>query len=364
MDLTSIEDRKNKHLEVSLKEDAQSTIGTGFSDIQLIHRSLPEMDLEDIETETMLFGHRLSAPFIISAMTGGTEEAAKINKNLADAAELLSIGMGVGSQRIALEDKSREYSFRIVRERAPTAFIMGNIGCPQLALGYGVEEARTCVEMIDADALAIHMNPLQETIQMRGETKYRGVLSKIEEIVGGIEVPVIAKETGSGVSYEEAIRLEKTGVQGVDVSGVGGTSWSAIEQYIAKAHDDDLRRVLGKTFWNWGISTAISVVEVRESTDLIVIASGGIRTGVDMAKAIAIGADTVGMAQPLLKYATESAESLVNHIKRILLEFKITMFLVGAKTINDLKQVPVVIYGRTGEWLKLRGFNPESFTRR
>jgi len=364
MSLTSIEDRKSRHLDVSLKEDTQSTIGTGFADIQLIHRSLPEMNLEDVETETTIFGHRLSAPFIVSAMTGGTEEAARINKNLADAVELLGIGMGVGSQRIALEDPSREYSFRIVRERAPTAFIMGNIGCPQLAVSYGVEEARKCVEMVDADVLAIHMNPLQETIQMRGETKYRGVLNKVEEVVRGIDVPVIAKETGSGVSYEAAVQLEKVGVQGVDVSGVGGTSWSAIEQYIAKAYDDDLRRSLGESFWNWGIPTAISVVEVDSSTDLIVIASGGIRTGIDMAKAIAIGADVVGMAQPLLKYATESAESLVSQIRRILLEFKITMFLVGAKTVNDLKQVPVVIYGRTGEWLRLRGFNPEDFIRR
>ena len=362
--MTSIEDRKNRHLEVSLKEDVQATVGTGFEDIHLIHRALPEMDLEEVDTETKLFGHRLSAPFIISAMTGGTEKAAKINENLAEAAELLGLGMGVGSQRIALEDLSREYSFRIVRDRAPTAFLLANLGCPQLALGYGAEEARKCVEMIDADALALHMNPLQEAIQMRGETKCRGVLSKIEEIVKGIDVPVVAKETGAGVSYEVAVRLEKAGVQGVDVSGVGGTSWSATEQYIAKAYGDSLLESLGKTFWNWGIPTAISVVEVSESTDLIVIASGGIRTGIDMAKAIALGADAIGMAQPLLKYAAESAESLIDYIKRILLEFRIAIFLVGAKTINELKEVPVIICGRTSEWLRLRGFNPEDFIRR
>lgn len=362
--LTSIEDRKNRHLEVSLKEDVQATVGTGFEDVGLIHRSLPEMDLEEVDTETKIFGHRLSAPFIISAITGGTEKAAGINQNLAEAAELLGIGMGVGSQRIALEDPSREYSFKVVRDRAPTAFILGNLGCPQLALGYGAEEARRCVEMIDADALALHMNPLQEVVQMRGETKYRGVLSKIEEIVGGIDVPIVAKETGAGISYEEAVQLERAGVQGVDVSGVGGTSWSATEQYIAKAYGESLQERLGKTFWNWGIPTAISVVEVSESTDLIVIASGGIRTGIDMAKAIALGADAVGMAQPLLRYAVESAESLVDYVKRILLEFRVTMFLVGARTISELKEVPVIICGRTGEWLRLRGFSPEDFIRR
>ena len=218
--------------------------------------------------------------------------------------------------------------------------------------------------MINADALAIHMNPLQETIQMGGETRYRGVLSKIREIVNGIDVPVIAKETGSGVAYEEAILLEKAGVKCIDVSGAGGTSWSATEQYIAKDYGDKLRERLGKTFWNWGIPTVISLVEVKKSTGLVVIASGGIRTGIDMAKAIALGADAVGIAHPLLRYATKSAENLVEYIKRLLLEFKITMFLVGAETIGELKLVPVIIFGRTSEWLRLRGFTPEDFSKR
>lgn len=361
--MTSIEERKKRHIEVSLKENVQTTVGTGLEDVYLIHRSLPEIDLEDVNTETRLFGHCLSAPFIISAITGGTEEAARINQNLADAAELLGVGMGVGSQRIALEDPGREYTFSIVRDRAPTALIIGNLGCPQLALGYGVEEARRCVEMVDADALALHMNPLQETIQMGGETRYRGVLSKIREIVEGIDVPVIAKETGSGVAYEEAVQLEKAGVKGIDVSGVGGTSWSATEHYLAKVHGNRLRESLGRTFWNWGIPTAISLVEVKESTGLIVIASGGIRTGVDMAKAIALGADAVAIAQPLLKYAVESEESLVDYIKNILLEFRTAMFLVGAETISELRRVPVIICGRTAEWLRLRGFKPEDFVR-
>ena len=362
--MASIEERKKRHIEVSLKEDVQTTVGTGLEDVYLIHRSLPEMDLEDIETETGLFGHRLSVPFIISAMTGGTEEAARINQNLAEAAELLGVGMGVGSQRIALEDPGREYTFSIVRNWAPTAFIIGNLGCPQLALGYGVEEARRCVEMVDADALALHMNPLQETIQMGGEARYRGVLSKIREVVEGVDVPVIAKETGSGVAYEEAVQLEKVGVEGIDVSGAGGTSWSATEHYLARVHGDNLRESLGRAFWDWGIPTAISLVEVRESTGLSVIASGGIRTGIDMAKAIALGADAVAMAQPLLKYAVDSAESLVDYIKSILLEFRVAMFLVGAETISELRRVPVIICGRTADWLWLRGFNLEDFARR
>ncbi len=364
MVLPSIEERKKRHIEVSLKEDVQTRVGTGLEDVHLIHRCLPELNLEDVRTETELFGHRLSAPFIISAMTGGTEEAARINENLAEAAELLGIGLGVGSQRIALEDPSREYTFRVVREHAPTTLLIGNLGCPQLALGYGVEEARRCVEMIDADALALHMNPLQETIQMGGDTRYRGVLERIREIAEGLDVPVIAKETGSGVAYEEAVLLERAGVEALDVSGVGGTSWSATEHYLARDHGDRLRERLGRTFWDWGIPTAISLVEVKRSTNLTVIASGGIRTGIDMAKAIALGADAVGVAHPLLKYAVKSAESLVGYLRQILLEFRIAMFLVGAGTVRELREVPVVICGRTGEWLRLRGFRPEEFAAR
>lgn len=362
--MTSIEERKRRHLEVSLNDDTQSLVGTGFADVSLIHRCLPEMNSADIDIRVELFGHHLSAPFIISAITGGTEEAARVNRNLAKAAQELGIGMGVGSQRIALEDPSKEYTFRIARETAPSALIIANLGCPQLTLGYGVREAKKCIEMIDANVLAVHMNPLQESIQMGGETRYRGVLEKIGTLTKELSLPVIMKETGSGVASEEAVRLERAGVKGIDVSGVGGTSWSAVEQHIAKEQGDTTQENLGEAFRNWGIPTAISVVEVRKSTNLVVVASGGIRTGIDITKAIALGANSVSIAQPLLKYAVQSSDSVIDYIRRVLLEFQTTMFLVGAKTLDELKHVPLVITGRTEEWLRLRGFKPEDFTHR
>lgn len=359
-----IERRKQRHIRLSLKEDVQADVGTGFEDIRLIHRALPEIDLEDVSTGVELFGRRLSAPLIISAITGGTEDAKEINATLASAAEELGIGIGVGSQRIALENPSTEHTFRVVRETAPSSLVIGNLGCPQLSLGLGVTEARRCVDMIEADALAIHMNPLQEAIQVEGETRYRGILSKVGEVVDGIDVPVVMKETGCGVAREEAVKIEEAGVKGLDVSGVGGTSWAAVEHHIAKEVGERDREALGEALWNWGIPTGVSVVETSQSTKLKIIASGGIRTGVEMAKAIALGAEAVGIAKPFLERAVEGPDSLREHIRLILREFRTVMFLVGAKEVEELKRVPVVILGRTAEWLRLRGFDPEDYALR
>jgi len=362
--LGSIEKRKQRHIRLSLEEDVQADIGTGFEDIKLIHRALPEIDLEDVSTDIELFGRRLSAPLIISAITGGTDDAKEINETLATTAEKLGIGIGVGSQRVALEYPSTEHTFSIVRERAPSALVMGNLGCPQLSLGWGIPEAQQCVDMIGADALAIHMNPLQEAVQVEGETRYLGILNKVRDVVEGIDVPVVMKETGCGVAFEEAVKLEEVGVEGIDVSGVGGTSWAAVEHHIAREVDRRDQEVLGEALWNWGIPTAVSVVETRRSTELKIIASGGIRTGVEMAKSIALGADAVGMAKPFLEKAVEGSDALREHIRSILLEFKTAMFLVGARNIEELKQVRVIILGLTAEWLRVRGFNPEEYTHR
>ena len=362
--MSAIEKRKERHIRLSLEENVQADIGTGFEDIRLIHRALPEIDLEDVSTGVELFGRHLSAPLIISAITGGTEGAKEINATLATAAEELSVGIGVGSQRVALENPSTEHTFSVVRENAPSTLVMGNLGCPQLSLGWGVPEARHCVDMIGADALAIHMNPLQEAIQVEGETRYQGILNKVREVVEGIDVPVVMKETGCGVAFETAVKLEDAGVEGLDVSGVGGTSWAAVEYHIAREVDERDQEFLGRALWNWGIPTAVSVVETSRSTELKIIASGGIRTGVEMAKAIALGADAVGMARPFLEKAVEGSDALMEHIKRILLEFRTVMFLVGARDIEELKRVRVIILGRTAEWLRMRGFDPEGYALR
>ena len=362
--MSAIEKRKQRHIRLSLEENVQADITTGFEDIRLIHRALPEIDLEDVSTGVELFGRHLSAPLIISAITGGTEGAKEINATLATAAEELSVGIGVGSQRVALENPSTEHTFSVVRENAPSTLVMGNLGCPQLSLGWGVQEARHCVDMIGADALAIHMNPLQEAIQVEGETRYQGILNKVHEVVEGIDVPVVMKETGCGVAFETAVKLEDAGVEGLDVSGVGGTSWAAVEYHIAREVDERDQEFLGRALWNWGIPTAVSVVETSRSTELKIIASGGIRTGVEMAKAIALGADAVGMARPFLEKAVEGSDALMEHIKRILLEFRTVMFLVGARDIEELKRVRVIILGRTAEWLRMRGFDPEGYALR
>jgi isopentenyl-diphosphate delta-isomerase len=361
---SDIESRKRRHIRVVLEEDVQNEGSSGLQDVHLIHRALPEIDLDDVSTDIHLFGRDLSAPIIISAMTGGIEEAGRINEALAEVAEAYGLGIGVGSQRIALEDPRREGTFRIVRDRAPSSLVIGNLGCPQLSMGWGPREARRCIDMIDADALAIHMNPLQEAIQVRGEARYRGLLEKIREIAEELDRPVIMKETGCGVSLEDALLIERAGAKGIDVSGAGGTSWAAVEQHIAREEGETRQEALGRSLRYWGIPTAISVVEVSMSTELKVIASGGIRTGVDAAKAIALGADAVGIARPFLERAVRGREALEDYVEQLLMELKTAMFLTGSGRVEELRRRPVVILGRTAEWLRLRGFRPEDYSMR
>jgi len=359
-----IEKRKMRHIRVSLEEDVEGDLGTGFQDVRLIHRALPELDLDDVDTRTRLFGRELRAPLIISAITGGTREAQKINAVLAEVAEAKGIGIGVGSQRIAVEEPETAASFRVVREKAPNALILGNIGCPQLSLGWGVREAERCIEMVDADALAVHMNPLQEAVQVGGDTNYSGVLGKVRELAGALDTPIIMKETGCGVAYEEAVKMEAAGAAAVDVSGVGGTSWSAVEYHIAKEVDEKHQEHLGQALWSWGIPTAVSVVETSQSTDLKVIASGGVRTGTEIAKSISLGADAAGMAKPFLEKAVEGRDQLAEHVDHIVQELKVVMFLTGARDVAALRNVPIFVMGRTAEWLGLRGFDVSKYAER
>jgi len=363
--LTDTEERKFDHIQISATKKIQARLATtGFEDTYLIHRALPEINHRQIDISTKFFGHKLNAPIIVAAMTGGTSMATKINASLAEAVQQLNLGMGVGSQRAALEDQKLVYTFKVAREKAPNAFLIANIGAPQLTSGYGVDEARKAIKMIEADALAVHFNPLQEVVQNEGQTDFRGALAKVREISHALKFPVIVKETGSGIAAEDAIALEEAGVAGIDVGGAGGTSWAAVEYYRAEKARNELRRRIGQVFWDWGTPTAVSLIEVKSSTKLTVIATGGIRTGVDMAKAIALGADTIGIAFPLLKPAMQGPESVAKELKHLMTELKTAMFLTGAKSIQDLRKVPVVITGKTSDWLKARGFNPDQYARR
>ena len=361
--MSGIEKRKQNHIRVSLKENVETDVSTGFQDIRLIHRALPEIDLDEVSTETIFFGKKLAAPLMISAITGGTRKAAKLNEVLAEVAEEKNIGISVGSQRIAVSQPETIPTFSIVREKAPSTFVMGNLGCPQLSLGWGVEEAKKCVEMIEADALALHMNPLQEAVQLDGDTNYSGIYEKIRSLQK-IKKPLVMKETGAGIAWEDAVKMEKAGVSGLEVSGVGGTSWSAVEYHIAKELGKKEMEYLGNALWNWGIPTAISVVETTQKTNLSVISSGGIRTGVDVVKSIALGAELGGLAKPFLEKAVEGSEQLSDYIDNLIREIKVAMFLVGAKNLDSLSNIPVIIMGRTAEWLTLRGFDPRAYVDR
>jgi isopentenyl-diphosphate delta-isomerase len=362
--MSGINKRKLRHIRLSLNKDVNTDITTGFEDIHLVHRALPELDLEEVSTEVELFGKKLAAPLIISAITGGTKEAAQINEVLADVAENKRIGISVGSQRIAIEQLESIPTFSVVRKKAPSTVVIGNLGCPQLSLGWGVSEAMKCIEMLDADALALHMNPLQEAVQVNGDTNYRGIYEKIRELDSNIELPIIMKETGSGIAWEDAVKMEDAGASGLEISGVGGTSWSAVEHHIAKEDNIKEKEYLGNALWNWGIPTAVSVVETSQKTDLTIISSGGIRTGVQIIKSISLGATAGGMAKPFLEKAIQGRDALSDHIDNIIREIKVTMFLVGAKKLDELQKVPVLVMGKTAEWLKLRGFDPNVFSNR
>jgi isopentenyl-diphosphate delta-isomerase len=347
--------RKLDHIEISLKEDVQSRIKNGFDDITFVHRALPEIDRDEIDLTCEFFGKKVGAPIVIAGMTGGHEKASEINKNLALAAAELDIPMGVGSQRAAIEDEGLAPTYKVARETAPDIFLIGNLGAVQFSEGYGINEARKAVEMIDANALAVHLNPLQEAIMPEGDTDFRGALEGLEKL-RDLDVPVIAKETGAGIAMEEAKLLEKTGAAGIDVGGLGGTSFSAVEYYRRKGFET--------TFWDWGIPTAVSTIECIESTKLSIISTGGIRNGLEVAKALSIGAATCGIAQPLLAGAMKGKSEVLLILNKIIDELKTAMFLTGASTIEELRKKDLVITGMTKDWLENRGINCKKYARR
>lgn len=356
--------RKYEHIKICLEREVESRGESGFGEIALVHESLPDLDLSEVDASYELFGRRVKAPIIIEPITGGAEEAVEINRRLAEAAEECGIALSVGSQRAALEKPRLEHTYRIVRDAAPNTVVLANIGCAQLLQGDPVEIAEKAVDMIEADGLTIHLNPLQEAIQPEGDTSLRGIYRSIGRLIEELKVPVIVKETGAGISAETALKLEHYGVRIVDVAGLGGTSWAGVEYYRALSAGDSLRSHLGKSFWNWGIPTAISLIEVLEFTSMEAIASGGIRSGIDLAKAIALGAEAGGAALPFLKAAVKSKDSISNYIKTMIQELRLAMFLTGSKDIGDLKSKPLIIMGRTADWLSRRGVDLNKYARK
>lgn len=327
-------DRKAEHIELALDRSMQ--LGTGwFGTLELEHQALPELDLDTVSCEVDWLGRKLAAPLLISCMTGGTGEATRINRNLARAAEAARVAIGVGSQRKALEDPSQEESFRI-RELAPSVPLVANLGAVQLNYGYGVDECRRAVEMIEADALALHLNPLQEALQPEGQCDFSGLVEKIGEVAARLEVPVIVKEIGCGLSRRAAESLLAAGLEWFDTAGVGGTSWARIE--AARAAEVDL----GERFADWGIPTPRSIREIAALPGARVIGSGGVRSGVDAAKALALGAELVGIAQPFLEAANESADRAREHAETTIRELRIAMFCTGAATPAALREVRLI----------------------
>jgi isopentenyl-diphosphate delta-isomerase len=337
--LTPTQQRKKEHLELCLESDQiAARSGTGFDRYAFIHNALPELDIDEIDTATTFLGKRLAAPLLISSMTGGFELARKVNRNLAAAAQELGLAMGVGSQRVAIEQPSAADSFQ-VREVAPDILLLANLGAVQLNYGYGIEQCRRAVEMIAADGLILHLNVLQEAVQPEGNRNFKGLTDKIGAICRQLEVPVVAKEVGSGISAEVAVRLAGAGVKAIDVAGMGGTSWYAVEaRRAAKAG-----KPVDMAFATWGIPTEEALVEARKALpDIELVASGGMRSGLDFAKAIALGANAAALGQPLLESALDSTPRVVEVLRALIYELKVAMLCVGASNLAALRNTPLI----------------------
>jgi isopentenyl-diphosphate delta-isomerase len=330
------ENRKREHIETVLNEDVGAKgVTTGFERFFFEHRALPEMSLDGVDLSTTVLGRRLAAPFLISSMTGGTESARGINRHLAEAAQALGIAMGVGSQRAAIERDDLSETYR-VRRVAPDILLFANLGAVQVNYGYGIDQARRAVEMIEADALFLHLNPLQEAVQPGGDRDWRGLLPKIEELARRLAVPLLVKEVGNGINAALARRLVECGVAGIDIAGAGGTSWSEVE---AHRQPDAQARRIAHAFAAWGIPTALALIEAVQAVPHVpVFASGGIRSGIDAAKAIRLGAALVGSAAPMLGGAARTAAAVRDRMSTMIEELRIAAFCTGSADLAALRK--------------------------
>jgi isopentenyl-diphosphate delta-isomerase len=335
---TSLSDRKRDHIHINLEKDVRSGLTTGLEHYAFTHRALPELNLEEVDTSLTLFGRSLNVPLLLSSITGGTEQAASINQTLAQAAQQMHTAMGVGSQRAAIEDAAKIPTFQ-VRSYAPDVLLFANLGAVQLNYGYGIAHYQRAVEMIEADGLILHLNALQEAVQDEGNTRFSGLLKKIEAVCRALSVPVIAKEVGWGFSEQDVHLLVNAGVSAIDVAGAGGTSWSQVEMHRAL---DKNKVQLASAFVDWGIPTAEAIQNARRAApQLTIFASGGLRTGIEIAKCIALGSTLGGMAGPFLQTAVESVEKTVELIAEIQREIQVCMFAAGAANLEKLRDTPL-----------------------
>jgi isopentenyl-diphosphate delta-isomerase len=355
--------RKLEHLELVSKGSTEASESTLLEYVRLVHRASPLTDLSHVDLTKDFCGKELRAPLMITGMTGGHPEAERVNAQLAEVAERFGIALGVGSQRAGIESPSLARTYSVVREKAPSAFIVANLGAPQLGKGYGIREAVAAIEMIKADAIAIHFNPGQEAYQDEGDTNFSGVLAKLEELVEELSVPVIVKEVGTGLSREDVALLSSIGVKCFDVAGLGGTNWIKVEALRSAARHGGLPlRDPGPLADRWGNPTAVAVVEARAAAPwAYIVGSGGVRNGLDVAKVIALGADVAGFAAPALRALSKGPQSLTSFIEGLIYQLKTAIFMVGGTKVEDLWRSGLTIWGRLNEELKIRGVDVERY---
>ena len=359
-DPATIARRKAEHLSLAAEADVDTRTRAGWDDVHLVHDALPDVDAADVDVSATFLDRTLRLPLVISGMTGGHEAARKVNETLASVAESAGVAIGVGSQRAALRDPALASTYAVVREAAPSAFVIGNIGISQLVAQDGeralsLADAESAIAMIRADALAVHLNYLEESVQPEGQTRARGAAAALRALTRRSRVPVIAKETGAGIAGPTARRLATLGVAALDVGGVGGTSFAAVEGLRAGSRGDRPRELLGERFREWGVPTAVAVAS-SAATRLPIIATGGVRSGLDAAKALALGATVVGVGRPMLRAALEGEDAVRAWIAQFELELRAATFLTGARRARDLARATVVVTGETRAWLDALGW--------
>lgn len=358
-----VKQRKIEHVSVALGQDISVAQRANWNDIQFVHQAMPEVDLDEIDTSVIFLGHTLRYPIFISSLTGGHPDVTSINRNLARAAEHYGLALGVGSQRAGIVNPAVTSSYAITRDYAPNTFLIANIGAPQLIeqsrhAAFTIEQAERAIDMIGANALAVHLNSLQEAAQPEGDRRAVGEAAALKVLTSKVNVPVIAKETGAGVCREQALLLRSCGATAIDVGGAGGSSMPAMEAARSEARGDARTRNIGLLYRDWGIATPVSIVE-SSVAGLPLIATGGVRNGLDMARALALGATLAGMGFPFLKAASQSYEAVCELLETVVAELKVAMQLSGAATIGQLQQADLVVTGETRNWLAVRGFEEE-----
>jgi len=358
-----VKQRKIEHVSIALEQDISVPQRASWNDIRFVHQALPEVDLDKIDTSVTFLGHTLRYPIFISSLTGGHPDVTNINRNLAQAAEQYGLALGVGSQRAAIINPAVASSYSVTRDHAPSAFLIANIGASQLIpqtrhAPFTLAQIQSAIDMIRANALAIHMNSLQEAAQLEGDHRAVGEVAALKTLTQHITIPVLAKETGAGICREQALVLRSCGVAAIDIGGAGGSSMPALEAARSQSHGSEQTMNIGLLYRDWGIATPVAVVESMIA-QLPIIATGGVRNGLDVARALALGATLVGIGFPFLKAASESYEKVCELLEGIVAQLKVAMQLSGSATIAQLRQADIVLTGATREWLTLRGFEDD-----